>query len=107
MFINKTTLASYVSGIFFSDGAKDADTHIAEILKNLDLSEQMTARAKAAAFKCRSNRATYERYLKQQETKRRRASIDKQCALRASFYSAKCVGEDAIRRVIVASDALV
>ncbi len=107
MFINKQTLASYVSGIFFSIGSKDADGLVAEILKNLDLAELMTARAKAAAFKCRSNRATYERYLKQPETKRRRASINKQQALRASFYSAKCIGEDAIRRMIVASEALI
>lgn len=106
MFINKQTLASYVSGIFFSIGSKGADELVAEILKNLDLAELMTARAKAAAFKCRSNRATYERYLKQPESKRRRASINKQQAMRASFYSARCIGEDAIRRVILASQTL-
>ncbi len=107
MFTNKTTLATYVSGIFFSEGSKDADRLVSEIIHNLDLAESMATRAKASAFKCRSNRATYERYLKLPETKRRRASIDKQCALRAGFYSTKSIGEDAIRRVIVASEALV
>ena len=106
MFTNKTTLATYVSGIFFSEGSKDADRLVSEILKNLDLAEQMATRAKAAAFKCRSNRATYERYLKQPEAKRRRAAIIKQCALRASFYSAKAIGEHGLGRVIIDSEAL-
>ncbi len=106
MFINKATLASYVSGIFFSDNSKDADLHVADILRNLDLAEQMASRAKAAAFSCSSHRATYERYLSQQETKRRRAAIDKQNALRANWYSAKAIGEDAITRVITASREL-
>ncbi len=107
MFINKGTLASYVFGIFFSDNSKHADDHIADILRNLELAEQMAARAKTAAFSCSSHRPSYERYLKEQETKRRRTAIDKQQALRANWYSAKAIGEDAITRAITASHKLV
>lgn len=106
MFINKATLASYVCGIFFSDNSKDADIHVADILRNLELAEQMASRAKAAAFSCSSHRATYERYLNQQENKRRRAAINKQQALRANWYSAKATGEDAISRMVKASNEL-
>lgn len=107
MFTTKTTLASYVSGIFCTEESKDADRLVADILKHLDLAEAMAARAKVAAFKCRSNRANYERNLAQPESKRRRAAIEKQQALRVTHFSARKLGDYALTRVIAASKELI
>jgi|AGTN01.3.fsa_nt_gi hypothetical protein len=107
MFTTKTTLASYVPGIFTTEESKDADRLIANILKDLGLAETMAARAKAAAFKCRSNRANYERVLSQPDSKRRRAAIDKQQALRVNHFSARKLGDYALTRVISASKELI